>query len=287
MVLIQRQTPYPHWEFSDPAGADLLRLVPERGGLITGWRCGGREVLYLDENRFAEPTLSVRGGIPVLFPICGGLPNDTLTLPQGDFRLPQHGFARQMPWTLTALEDGSGVALELTDSPETIRAYPFAFRLTMAVRVAPSALEISTTVENRSEQAMPFSFGLHPYIQVSDLSAVRFEGLPDRCQNHITMAEAATAPLLEQLQAGVDLLVRPSSRSVTLLDQGSGTGLSLELSQPLDLVVIWSEPPRPMVCLEPWSAPRQALLSGDRKLELAPGQQQILHCRYVLSTPAS
>jgi galactose mutarotase-like enzyme len=30
-------------------------------------------------------------------------------------------------------------------------------------------LEISTTVLNRSETAMPFSFGLHPYFNLSNL----------------------------------------------------------------------------------------------------------------------
>jgi hypothetical protein len=35
-----------------------------------------------------------------------------------------------------------------------------------------------------------------------------------------------------------------------------------------------------MVCLEPWTAPRGALTSGDRRLELAAGQSQELSCRY-------
>lgn len=68
MPLLQRTLPYPHWEFSAPVSSgapgspDLLRLVPERGGLLTAWRCNGRELLYLDADRFADPALSVRGG---------------------------------------------------------------------------------------------------------------------------------------------------------------------------------------------------------------------------------
>ncbi|NBS12998.1 MAG: galactose mutarotase, partial [Gammaproteobacteria bacterium] len=58
MALIFRDSPYPHWEFTDPASGDLLRIVPERGGLISGWRCGDREVVYLDEARFLDPTKS-------------------------------------------------------------------------------------------------------------------------------------------------------------------------------------------------------------------------------------
>ncbi|MFM8935964.1 MAG: galactose mutarotase [Vulcanococcus sp.] len=282
MPLIQRDTPYPHWEFSDPTSGDLLRLVPERGGLISGWCCGGQEVVYLDLERFLDPTQSVRGGFPVLFPITGGLPDNQLPLPQGTFTIGQHGFARQLPWRMEALADSRGVALELTDTPDTRQAYPFAFLLRMEVRLAPAALEIATTVSNRSSEPMPFSFGLHPYFNLSSLEGVRFEGLPDDCLNHLTMAPADTAGQMQRLADGIDLLVRPSG-AVRLVDEAAGTSLELQLSHPLDLVVLWTEPPRPMVCIEPWSGPRQSLLSGDRRIELAPGTSSQLNTRYALS----
>jgi len=282
MALLQRDTPYPHWEFSDEASGDLFRVVPERGGLISGWRWGGQEVVYLDEARFLDPSQSVRGGFPVLFPITGGLPDNRLPLPQGDFSLGQHGFARQLPWLMRPLADGRGVALELTDSPETLAAYPFPFCLTMEVRLAPGALDISTRVENRGDQPMPFSFGLHPYFNLSSLDGVRFEGLPASCLNHLTMAEAPTAPQLDRLAEGIDLLVRPTG-PVRLLDGAAGRTLELQLSHPLDLVVIWTEPPRAMVCLEPWTGPRQALISGDRRLVVEPGASTLLHTRYAVS----
>ena len=80
MTLRQLSTPYAHWEYVHPNSGDRLRLVPERGGLVTEWLCNGRELLYFDQLRFADPTKSVRGGIPVLFPICGNLPGDRLPL---------------------------------------------------------------------------------------------------------------------------------------------------------------------------------------------------------------
>lgn len=283
MALIQRDLPYPHWEFSDPSSGDLLRLVPERGGLISGWCCGEREVVYLDLERFLDPAQSVRGGFPVLFPITGGLPNNELPLPQGTFTLPQHGFARNLPWRMAPLADGQGVALELTDTAETLQAYPFQFLLRLEVRLAPGALEIATTVSNRSAEPMPFSFGLHPYFNLSSLEGVRFEGLPQECLNHLTMAPAATAEQMQRLASGIDLLVRPSG-PVRLVDEAAGATLELQLSHPLDLVVLWTEPPRPMVCIEPWSGPRLALLSGDRRIELAPGDSTELHTRYVLQS---
>jgi galactose mutarotase-like enzyme len=281
MPLIQREAPYRHWEFSDPSSGDLLRLVPERGGLVSGWRCGDREVVYLDLERFLDPAQSVRGGFPVLFPITGGLPDNQLPLPQGTFSLGQHGFARSLPWQMEPLADGRGVRLRLSDTPETLQAYPFQFQLRMDVRLAPSALEISTTVTNRSDALMPFSFGLHPYFNLSSLQGVRFEGLPDTCLHHLTMAPAPTAEPMESLADGIDLLIRPSG-AVRLVDDAAGATLELQLSHPFDLVVLWTEPPRPMVCIEPWSGPRQALLSGDRKIELAPGTSTELNTRYQL-----
>ena len=286
MPLIQQTSPYPHWEFSDPASGDLLRVVPERGGLISGWRCAGQEVVYLDLERFLDPDQSVRGGFPVLFPITGGLPNNELPLPQGVFTLGQHGFARQVPWQLKALPDGRGIQLILSETAESLKIYPFRFLLTMEARLAPGAVEITTIVENRDEAVMPFSFGLHPYFNLSSLDSVRFEGLPAHCLNHLTMEEAPTAGQMERVATGIDLLVEPTG-PVRLVDEAAGTTLELELSQPLDLVVLWTEPPRAMVCMEPWSAPRQALLSGDRKIELSPGESTKLETRYRFSTSPS
>ena len=286
MPLLQQTAPYPHWEFSDPVSGDVLRVVPERGGLISGWRCNGHEVVYLDLQRFLDPDQSVRGGLPVLFPMTGGLPNNELPLPQGIFKLAQHGFARQVPWELAALADGRGVQLILSETAETLQVYPFRFQLTMDVRLAPGALEISATVENRDQAVMPFSFGLHPYFNLSSLETVRFEGLPAQCLNHLTMEKAATAEQMEQLATGIDLLVEPTG-PVRLVDGTAGTTLELELTNPLDLVVLWTEPPRAMVCMEPWSAPRQALLSGDRKIELNPGDSKTLATRYRLTRAQS
>jgi galactose mutarotase-like enzyme len=78
----------------------------------------------------------------------------------------------------------------------------------------------------------------------------------------------------------VDLLARPLQKVVTLRDPAAGTSLSLEITPPLDRVVLWTDPPRSMVCLEPWSGPRGALLSGDGRLTLAPGESLRLGCRY-------
>ena len=285
MTLTQQSAPYAHWEYVHPATGDRLRIVPERGGLVSAWCCDGRDILYFDQERYADPTKSIRGGIPVLFPICGNLPGDLLPLASGEVTLKQHGFARDLPWQLQLLEDQSGVRLSLSDTALTRAAYPFPFLVVLEVRPVPRALEISVTIRHQGDpggDAMPFSFGLHPYFNVTDLTRTRLEGLAPRCLNHLEMAEVDTASQLTRLPEGVDFLTRPAG-PVTLVDEVAGTRLQLQHLDPMDLTVVWTEPPRPMLCLEPWTGPRQALISGDRKLELAPGESCRLGCRYVVS----
>jgi galactose mutarotase-like enzyme len=295
VTLIQRDAPFPHWEFTSPDG-DQLRVVPERGGLVCGWRCGGSERLYFDAERFADPSKSVRGGIPVLFPVCGNLPDNRLELPQGTFALAQHGFARDRPWQLQALADGRGIHLELRDDATTRAVYPFGFRLVLEVRLEPAALAIRALVRHEVEDApgsavagavsaaMPFALGLHPYFAVADLGGAALEGLPDRCFDHLTAGPADTAAELARLPQGVDLRVERSGIAPRLLTglsspDGSPAAAAIELQadSPLDHAVVWTDPPRPMVCLEPWTARR-----GELGLALAAGEQLGLNCRYTL-----
>ncbi|CAK6687529.1 galactose mutarotase [Synechococcus sp. CBW1107] len=290
--------PYPHWLLTDPISGDALRLVPERGGLLTGWLChgpwGGREILYFDAERFADPALSVRGGMPVLFPICGNLAGNELVLPQGRYPLSQHGFARDLPWGLDPLPDGCGVRLTLEGGPSTTRAhYPFSFRLALELRLQPGALAIEATVTHTGgplDPPMPFAFGLHPYLAVPVLSQASLTGLPPCCRDQAAGAEASTEALLDRLAAGVDLLAHPAG-PVTLHPGGGAPEVLLETEPPFDLAVVWSDPPRAMVCLEPWTAERGALEPGhpasQRRLELEPGTSQTLRCRYVVQPARS
>ena len=165
MTLTQQTAPYAHWEYLHPETGDRLRIIPERGGIVSEWRCGEREVLYFDQERYADPAKSIRGGIPVLFPICGNLPGDLLQVNGVDHTLKQHGFARNLPWQLQLLDDQSGVRLSLSSTDDTLAAYPFAFVVEMEVRPVAMALEISTTIHNRSEQSMPLQLRVAPLFQ--------------------------------------------------------------------------------------------------------------------------
>ena len=264
----KKTTPYPHWEYLNPELDSLIRIVPERGGLITGWLSEGKELLYFDLERFLDKDKSVRGGIPILFPICGDLSEGYLIGGKKYF-LKQHGFARDLPWSIGLLKDNLGIRLKLSDTKDSRSYFPFFFTILMDVCLKEKSLQISVKIYNRGNDSMPFSFGLHPYFQISNLEKIKIDGLPEKCIDQTNMKVTNTSDQIRILNKGVDFLSYPAC-SVKVVDYLSRNVIELIHQEPMDTNVIWTDPPRPMVCLEPWTSPRNSLLSGDRKLEIKP-----------------
>ncbi len=282
LTLLQKYSPYHHWEYMDLETGDCLRIVPERGGLITSWICNRREILYFDEARFLDSSKSIRGGIPILFPICGNLTADKFTFKNKEYYIKQHGFARDSSWQLKPLDDKSGVTLTLRANKTTLLSFPFQFHLEIQIRLQKSSLEISPIITNHGDTLMPFSFGLHPYFLVKDLRNVEIIGLPDDCTNYKTMNNDETNILLKELPQGVDFL-SSHLNSTFLLDHFEKTQLELRMDPPFDFNVIWTDPPRQMLCLEPWTSPRNSLLTGERIINLSPGEIKNLKCQFIFN----
>jgi len=264
----KKTNPYPHWEYSDPEFDSLIRIVPERGGLITEWLSQGKELLYFDLDRFLDKDKSVRGGIPILFPICGDL-SEGYSIGGKNYFLKQHGFARDLPWSIGLLKDKSGIRLKLSDNKDTRSDFPFLFTLFMDVCLKEQSLQISVKIYNKGNESMPFCFGLHPYFQISNLQKIKIDGLPEKCIDQTNMKVTNASDQIRILDKGVDFLSYPSC-SVKLVDCLSRNVIELIHQEPMHTTVIWTDPPRKMVCLEPWTSPRNALVTGDRKLEIKP-----------------
>ncbi len=278
----KKQVPYAHWEIIHVDSGDRLRIVPERGGLITEWRCNGREILYFDLERFKQTEKSVRGGIPILFPICGDLPGGILHLENQEFSINQHGFARNSNWEIKLIEGRSTFCLNLSDNQETHAIYPYSFLLNIELRLERNTIDFTINVHNKSPKKMPFTFGLHPYFNVTDLKNTTIHGLTPICTNHINKIDGPTEEQLGSLLQGVDFISGPS-KSVTLLDQLTGRSLEMRQEFPFDMTVVWTDPPRKMICLEPWTGPRESLINGKRRLSLQPGDKQELNCRLTVN----
>ena len=266
----KKTNPYAHWEYSNSEFDSLIRVVPERGGLITEWQSEGKELLYFDLERFLDKNKSIRGGVPILFPICGDL-SEGFFFHGKKYFLKQHGFARDLPWSISLLKDRLGIRLKLSDTKDSRSYFPFLFTILMDVCLNEKSLKISVKIYNQSQDSMPFSFGLHPYFQVLNTRNLKIDGLPEQCIDQTNMKVANTSDQIRMFDKGVDFLSYPSC-SVKLFDFSSRNVIELIHQEPMDTSVVWTDPPRQMVCLEPWTSPRNSLVTGDRKLEIKPGE---------------
>ncbi|MEA2390276.1 MAG: aldose 1-epimerase [Solirubrobacteraceae bacterium] len=82
--------------------------------------------------------------------------------------LPIHGLLAASPcWEVE--EQGGGALRAVLDfgaHPDLLAAFPFPHRLELDVRLAASALTISTTLHATGDRAVPVSFGFHPYLRL-------------------------------------------------------------------------------------------------------------------------
>lgn len=269
------QEQYKTYILSDQIAQSRLEVVPERGGIITSWQIHGKEMLYLDAERFANPELTVRGGIPILFPICGNLPDNTYTYQGQSYTLKQHGFARDLPWEVTdrVTQDGASLTLVLNSNDQTRAVYPFDFQLIFTYRLQGNSLEIHQRYANHSAEAMPFSTGLHPYFQVSDKTQLQFEIPSNQFQNQRDKSVQSFSGQFDFDLDEIDASFRElSSQSAAVADLGQQTRLKLDYGPIYSTLVFWTVKGKDFYCLEPWSAPRNALNTGDRLTHLASGE---------------
>jgi galactose mutarotase-like enzyme len=251
-----------------------LEVVPERGGIITSWQVQNQEILYLDQERFANPQLSVRGGIPILFPICGNLPDNTYTLNDKQYTLKQHGFARDLPWKSTqdqVTPEKASLTLILSSNEQTRAVYPFDFELAFTYQIQGNTLEIKQQYTNLSTEPMPFSTGFHPYFLTVDKNQLKFEIPSQEYQDQITKEIHSFNGDFDFKRDEIDVAFKQlSSQSATVTDHARKLKLTLEYDDTYSTLVFWTVKGKDYYCLEPWSGPRNAINTGEHLTVLEP-----------------
>ncbi len=268
------QGQYKTYTLSDQTTKTSLEVIPERGGIVTRWRVQGQEIFYLDAARLTDPALTVRGGIPILFPICGNLPDNTYTHNGQSYTLKQHGFARELPWEVVdqATDDRASITLSLTSNDQTRAVYPFDFQLLFTYTLEGNKLIAHQRYVNHSDSPMPFSAGFHPYFQVVDKAQLEVDIPADRLLDQPTKSEHPFDGTFDFERDEIDVAFTNLSRgSASITDRAQGFRLTLTQSDEFSIIVFWTVKGKPFYCLEPWTAGRNALNTGDRLLSLAPG----------------
>jgi galactose mutarotase-like enzyme len=258
-------------ELRDEEHGSQVTIAPVRGGLVTSFRVGKRELLYLEPLTLNDPTKNVRGGIPVLFPTPGKLENDCWRRGGQSGELKQHGFARNLPFEVVNAEPSRAEALlRLRSSAATLAVYPWEFALELTFRLEGAKLCIVSRIENASTRVMPCALGYHPYFFVSDKARAKIDVQATRIFDNVKKAYAPfTGFDFGAPEVDVHLLDNP--RPAAALELGASGRLELRGSSDFSVWVVWALAGKDYVCLEPWTAPGNALNSGERLIELQPG----------------
>ncbi|MBO1351200.1 MAG: aldose epimerase [Hormoscilla sp. GUM202] len=269
-----KQEQYKTYILSDETAMSRLEVVPERGGIVTRWQLQGQEIFYLDSERFTQPDLSVRGGIPILFPICGNLADNRYIHLGKEYTLKQHGFARELPWEITdrVTNDLASLTVELNSNDRTREVYPFDFNVQFTYQLKGDTLEIKQRYENRSTSPMPFSTGFHPYFLVYDKSKLAVEIPGDRYQEKGSQELHHFDGVFDFNQDEIDVAFRNlTSKSARVTDKSRQLQLTVTWDDNYSTLVFWTVKGKDFYCLEPWTGPRNALNTGENLITLEPG----------------
>jgi len=235
---------------------------------------------------------------PVLFPIVGRLANDTYQHQGREYRLPQHGFARDREFALVH-QTATTLAFELRADEASRAAYPFEFVLTIRYELRGLGLTVRWEVQNPAAATeLLFSIGAHPAFRCPLIPGETFEDYffhfdhPVTVERHLLaggLLTGQTEPLLAA-QTELPLTYALFAQDALVLKHFDFTHLTLR-SFRSDRAVrlrfdgfpylgLWTKGPgAPFVCIEPWQGiagsvggPTE-LADKEGILTLAPGGQ--------------
>ena len=248
---------------------DVLTVeVSEHGAELHSIRKGATEYLWQ-----ADPKFWARHS-PVLFPIVGSVWDKLYRVDGKVYELGQHGFARDMDFVKVEGND-TEVFYRLESNDETLKKYPWPFRLEIGYKLKGNAIEVIWRVYNPGTEEMYFQIGAHPAFYYPDydpetdergyFSFDRSEGLEcirimeKGCVDAVTkypleIPQDGLLPLRKDTFDVIDTIMLQDSQigRVTLHRNDGKPWLSLKFTAPL--VGLWSPPTKnaPFICIEPW-----------------------------------
>ncbi|MCL7051307.1 hypothetical protein MKW94_023449 [Papaver nudicaule] len=129
------------------------------GGCVTSWKVpSGKDLLFVRPDAVFNGKKPISGGIPHCFPQFG------------PGAIQQHGFARNMNWSVLDSETIEGnpvVTLELKDDTYSRSMWDFSFQALYKVILNSNSLSTVLTVTNTDKKSFSFNTALHTYFSAS------------------------------------------------------------------------------------------------------------------------
>ena len=268
-------------------------FVPELNLLGTSLRLDGEEFIALPGGVGAYRKRHATG-LPLLAPWANRLSErsyrsagvsadlrdaDLSTDPNG---LPIHGTMWDETWQIENVSTGGRAArLRATfdyDREDLLTAFPFPHRVVAEIDLDGRSLSVSTRVAPTDDRSVPVSFGFHPYVRLprGRRSSWRLL-LPER--EHLELDDRSIptgrrireAPEREPIGSRTfdDLYALGDARELGI--EGGGRRLRVLFDEGYPYAQVYAPLGTNFVCLEPMTAPTDALVKGDC-MSVEPGE---------------
>jgi galactose mutarotase-like enzyme len=270
-----------------------IELLDARGGVAKYARSGstmGIPLLHPWANRLAGMGYTAGGRTVTLDPASGVLHLD----PNG---LPIHGVlpGRSRFDVVAADADADrarlATRLDFSPDPALLAAFPFPHRLELTVSLRDGALTVETAVVATGDAPVPVAFGFHPYLRLPDAPRASWrlelpvrerlvlDGrmLPTGAREPV---DVASGPLGDR--SFDDLFIAPA-RAVLA---GGGRRIEVVFERGYPFAQVYAPPDAAFVCLEPMTAPGNALVRGGPELRLVSPGDRFEACFSILVGPA-
>lgn len=207
---------------------------------------------------------------PILFPIVCGVWDNTYRTESKEYKLPRHGFARDMEFLLTG-KTANRLTFALHETEETLKAYPYHFNLAISYRLEGNKIHVIWHVENTDKKNIYFQIGGHPAflvpgcrkdeelkgaIKIDNTSPERIYGNVSGCLAkgyHKVVTDNGIWRFTEEDFADDAVIFdRSQVKKISLLDEEEKPAVTLDFKTPC--VGIWNPTGKhaPFLCIEPW-----------------------------------
>jgi galactose mutarotase-like enzyme len=220
---------------------------------------------------------------PVLFPIVGGLKENTYLYNDVKYTLSRHGFARDKEFSLE-VQKSNELLFTLSDTPETHAVYPFQFKLGIRYALDNNTLRCSYEVLNTDNKEILFSIGGHPafaintsedvaysdyYLQFDQDTTIEYHQIEnDLISNNTQVLELdkGKLELQHELFYNDALVIKTlKSEKIRLANNKNSNRLDFEFHN-FPYFGIWAAKDADFVCLEPWCGIAD-VIGHDQSLE--------------------
>jgi aldose 1-epimerase len=266
-------------------------FLPDVGFLGISFRRSGHELLALPGGVKAYRAGHATG-LPLLAPWAnrlgqrhyeiGGVRAELqgLALHDDGRGLPIHGTMTAQPgWELERLDGGSlRTRFDFGARPDLLASFPFPHELVLDVDVSGGSLSVATTLRPTAGRAVPVSFGWHPYLRLPASRARTRLRLPS--SRHVLLDDrglptGTSEPQPEECEpigerSFDDLYALDGDRRLAL--DGGRRAVEVELDEGYAFAQVYSPAGAGFACLEPMTAPTNALVTGDCPL-VEPGRE--------------